>query len=225
MRKIEDLVEFADNPEPRCACVLLLDVSSSMDGAPIAALNEGLKLFKEEVLKDDLASLRVEVGVIAFSHEVKRVSEFCTVDSFQPPTLTASGSTHTGAAVRDALRMIEERKATYKTAGVPYYRPWIMLITDGEPTGESDAFVDQVARELIDAQTSKRVAFFAIGVAGANMQKLQTFCTPQRGPAKLDGLKFGELFQWLSTSMSRVSQSQVTDAQIALPPPTGWTSV
>jgi hypothetical protein len=37
--------EFADNPEPRCPCLLLLDNSGSMRGAPISELNEGLKVY------------------------------------------------------------------------------------------------------------------------------------------------------------------------------------
>ena len=35
-------IEFADNPQPRCPCVLVLDTSGSMGGAPIAELNRGL---------------------------------------------------------------------------------------------------------------------------------------------------------------------------------------
>jgi uncharacterized protein with von Willebrand factor type A (vWA) domain len=35
--QLEETVEFAENPEPRCPCVLLLDTSSSMRGAPITA--------------------------------------------------------------------------------------------------------------------------------------------------------------------------------------------
>ena len=38
---LEDMVEFVDNPEPRCPCVLLLDVSGSMTGSRIQALNNG----------------------------------------------------------------------------------------------------------------------------------------------------------------------------------------
>src|SRR5262245_597316 len=36
---LDEAVEFAVNPEPRCACVLLLDTSGSMQGEKIAALN------------------------------------------------------------------------------------------------------------------------------------------------------------------------------------------
>ncbi len=33
--------DFASNPEPRCPCILLLDVSGSMSGRPINELNAG----------------------------------------------------------------------------------------------------------------------------------------------------------------------------------------
>ena len=39
--------EFADNPEPRCACILLLDTSGSMSGQPINELNLVLGTFKD----------------------------------------------------------------------------------------------------------------------------------------------------------------------------------
>ncbi len=80
-----EAVEFAENPEPRCACVLLLDTSGSMQGAPIAALNEGLRVFKDDLVRDPLASRRVEVAVVTFDDEVKVKQDFVTVDQFLPP--------------------------------------------------------------------------------------------------------------------------------------------
>src|SRR5512135_259935 len=63
---IFDQTEFAENPEPRCPVVLVLDTSGSMQGTPIAELNEGLRAFSAAIQADRLASLRVEVAVIAF---------------------------------------------------------------------------------------------------------------------------------------------------------------
>ncbi len=40
--------EFADNPEPRCPCLLLLDTSGSMQGEPIRELNRGLIAFTNQ---------------------------------------------------------------------------------------------------------------------------------------------------------------------------------
>ena len=56
--QLEEVVEFAENPEPRCPCVLLLDTSSSMRGARIAALNEGLRAFRDDLMQDALALRR-----------------------------------------------------------------------------------------------------------------------------------------------------------------------
>ncbi len=47
--------DFASNPEPRCPCILLLDVSGSMNGRPINELNAGLVTFRDELLADSLA--------------------------------------------------------------------------------------------------------------------------------------------------------------------------
>jgi hypothetical protein len=49
--------DFADNPEPRCPCLLLLDVSGSMRGSPINQLNEGLAQFRDELFADSLARI------------------------------------------------------------------------------------------------------------------------------------------------------------------------
>ena len=58
--------DFADNPEPRCPCLLLLDNSGSMRGAPLSELNEGLKIFREALASDSLTSKRVEVAIVTF---------------------------------------------------------------------------------------------------------------------------------------------------------------
>ena len=60
------LPELVSNPEPRCACVLLLDTSTSMQGRAIAELNQGLQTFRQELMSDRMAMQRVEVAVVTF---------------------------------------------------------------------------------------------------------------------------------------------------------------
>jgi len=216
--KLEDAVEFAENPEPRCPCVLLLDTSGSMQGVAIDALNEGLRTFKEELNQDNLARKRVEVAIVTFGSDVKVAQDFVTADIFEPPSLSAQGLTHMGGAILQGLDMIEARKGQYRNNGVNYYRPWVFLITDGEPQGEPDSIIDQATQRIRDDEAGKRVAFFAVGVESANMTRLSQIVV--RSPLKLQGLNFKELFIWLSASMQRVSQSKPED-QVALPPP-GW---
>jgi len=219
--RIDEAVEFAGNPEPRCPCVLLLDTSGSMTGHPIAALNEGIQSFKEDLAKDTLTAKRVEIAVVTFDSNVKIVQDFVTADQFKPPKLEAQGATHMGAAIDQSLDMIEARKAQYRANGILYYRPWVFMITDGEPQGEADDVVNLATQRIKDAEENKHVAFFAVGVMDANMERLSQIVI--RKPVKLIGLDFVEMFIWLSSSMSAVSHSRV-DEQVALPPP-GWGKV
>jgi uncharacterized protein YegL len=215
--------DFAVNPEPRLPCVLLLDVSESMTGRPLTELTEGLRLYHQELLGDSLASQRVEVAVVTFGGVVRTVCEFATADNLVPPELTASGNTPLGEAVRAALALLEQRKQAYRANGVAYFRPWIFLITDGAPTDEWHSAAAQVAA----AEESRSVAFFAVGVAGADFTVLGQLSA--RPPLHLQGLRFRELFQWLSNSQRAVSHSRPQDEhRIAFTNPTapgGWASL
>jgi uncharacterized protein YegL len=219
--RLEDAVEFAENPEPRCPCVLLLDTSGSMSGAPIDALNAGLQTFCTELNKDNLARKRVEVAIVSFSSQVKIIQDFVTADRFEAPTLIAQGLTSMGTGINQALDLIADRKLQYRNNGVTYYRPWVFMITDGEPQGESESAIQEGIARIQDDETNKRVAFFAVGVESANMKRLSEIVV--RSPLKLKGLNFQELFIWLSASMQRVSNSK-PDEQVPLPPP-GWGEV
>lgn len=209
--------EFADNPEPRCPCLLLLDVSGSMRGQPIDELNAGLGTFKDELAADALAMKRVEVGIITFG-PVRTELPFQSASTFYAPTLTSQGDTPMGEAIRQGLEMVRQRKDEYRTNGISYYRPWVFLITDGGPTDEWQS----AAAAVREGETSKAFAFFAIGVKGANMETLRKISS--REPLMLDGLRFRELFSWLSSSLRSVSRS-TPGTEVPLQPPSGWASV
>ena len=102
-----------------------------------------------------------------------------------------------------------------------YYRPWVFLITDGEPQGEPEDVILQATQRIRDDEQNKRVAFFAVGVEEANLERLRQLTV--RTPVRLIGLNFVEMFVWLSRSTQAVSHSRV-DEQVALPPP-GWGTV
>jgi len=208
---------FADNPEPRCPCLLLLDTSGSMQGTPIAELNAGLAVFSKELSRDDLAMKRVEVGIVTFG-PVQVQLPFITASQFAPPVLSAAGDTPAGEAIRFGLSMLRARKDEYRNNGISFYRPWVFLITDGQPTDEWSS----AAAQIQDGEANKSLAFFAVGVEGANMDVLKALSV--REPLRLQGLRFRELFQWLSNSMRSVSRS-APGSTLLLPPPSGWASV
>jgi uncharacterized protein YegL len=212
--------DFAENPEPRCPCLLLLDVSGSMRGSPINQLNEGLAQFRDELFADSLAAKRVEVGLVTFG-PVQVVNDFTGAQTWVAPTLSARGDTPMGSAVEQGLTMLRNRKDVYKSNGVSYYRPWVFLITDGGPT---DAWTN-AARLVKEGEAEKAFSFFTVGVEGANVDVLKQLSV--REPLMLKGLRFRDLFAWLSSSLSSVSRSNPGDT-VPLPNPVtpdGWASV
>lgn len=208
---------FQQNPEPRCPCVLLLDTSSSMTGRPIQELNAGLISLKGALQKDELAMLRVELSIIGFG-PVKVIQDFVTVNMFEPPVLEASGLTPMGQAINLALDRINERKKLYVQYGLSYYRPWIFLITDGEPNDEWHS----AARRIKEAEEAKKVSFFPVGVEDADMNILSQISVRQ--PLKLKGLDFKGMFEWLSNSLSGVARA-LPGQNVPLQIPMGWTDV
>ena len=212
--------DLIDNPSPRSPCLVVLDTSGSMSGSPIAQLNSGLQQFITELNADEVAACSVELAVLTAGEGVQEVLPFTAAMDLQTcAPFAASGLTPLGAAVERGLDMLERRKAEYRQNGVAYYQPWLVMISDGSPT---DAWQNAAQRARSLAEQRKLVSLM-VGVNDANMQILGQFSN--RPALKLDGLKFTEFFKWLSASMSRVSASASTTANVSLPAMDGWASI
>ena len=203
--RMEDLV---NNPTPRVPVCLCLDVSGSMSGSAIDELNQGVKLFYDAIKDDEVALYSAEVSVVTFGgSDASCIVDFASLElQPNPPYLTASGMTPMGEAVNLALDLLDQRKEEYKDKGVDYYQPWLVLMTDGEPNGDSRKLQTAIERTC-SMVNSKKLTVFPIGIgSAADMATLAKF-SPNRSPLKLQGLKFKEFFEWLSKSVSKTSQS------------------
>ncbi|MGE3311452.1 MAG: VWA domain-containing protein [Limisphaerales bacterium] len=209
-------LEIADNHEPRCLCVVAVDRSSSMGGKPIEALNLGLGCLRDELRRDRLTSARVEIVLISFGGDVTVDAAAVSPARFNPPTLEAQGGTPMGAAILAGLDCVDERLRAYRKHGISPYRPWFFLITDGQPTDD----IAPARKRLLEAEAARKVSVFTVAVDGADESVLASL-SAHRPPARLNGLKFAELFQWLSVSLRSVSVSRVND-QVALTTTNAW---
>jgi len=238
MSSILDQAEFAENPEPRCPVVLLLDTSGSMEGKSLDEVNQGLRMLSTDLKQDTLAALRVELAIVTCGGHVSAlrsidgrtervasdaVQTFMTADQFEAPALVAAGDTPLGEAARVSLQLLRDRKAIYRTQGVDYFRPWLFIMTDGQPT---DLNWEAAAAELRAEEERKGVLVFPVGVEGANVSALSRFSVRQ--PLMLKSLSsspgaFREYFSWVSKSLSSIAQSRPGD-QLALPP-VDWANV
>lgn len=72
--------------------------------------------------------------------------------------------------------MLEHRKEEYKNAGVDYYQPWLVIMTDGEPTDD----ISNVSIRLSELVVAKKISIFPIAIGNTNTDKLAKL-SPGRG--------------------------------------------
>lgn len=213
--------ESAVNYEQKSLCVLLLDVSFSMSGKRIKSLQAGIESFHKEIMEDQTSRNRLEVAILTYGEYVKVLQQPALVDDFEIPKLVSTGSTSMGKGIEDAIEIVEARKSWYKMTGQPYYRPWIINITDGEPTDMPN--IQDVGDQLRENIKNKNFFFFNVGVEDASMTILEKLSSKEMPPAKLEGLKFAEFFKWLSASIQIIAASADKETEsVNLPSPSDW---
>jgi uncharacterized protein YegL len=212
--------DLITNPATRLPVCLVLDRSPSMSGEtrygakvqqtnprPIDELNAGMQMFFDAVKNDELARYACEVAIVGFSGIVENLLDFDSIERAKPPEIELEmmvGGTHIGQAVKQGLVLLDNRKSEFKEAGVEYFQPWMVLMTDGCPTDDSHI---EASAEISKRVKNKKLHIFPVAIGdGVDMDILAMF-SPKIKPLKLKGLHFKEFFLWLSQSVSIVSQS------------------
>jgi len=203
-------MEQPRNKDQKCPVVLVLDTSGSMSGEAIDQLNKGLNSLKNEILEDPILSQRLEVGIVCFDDDA-RVERH--IDLLSPemsmPVLETGGVTNLVAGMHKAIELIEDRKDFYKANQEPYYRPFIVLFTDGIPTNHLSEI--EALDVLIQQNTdNKKFVFLPFGTGDADMMMLAKLAA-QTSDQRLKGRssayklkdvsKFAEIFSFVSASI------------------------
>jgi len=246
--------DLVNNPSTRVPICLCLDVSGSMnriiggqtrstgrkefiDGkewdiveggiSAIQSMCEGVNLFYDEILADDIARYAAEVCIVTFGgNKPELIVDFGTVYLQEDecknviPSLEAKGETPMGEAVNLALDCLENRKQKYKSVGNDYFQPWLVLMTDGEPNGSVSELNRAIARTN-ELANNRKLTIFPIGIGdGADMKTLNRF-SPRRPAVHLKNMNFKAFFEWLSKSVAKTSQS-IPGSNVKLPDHSPW---
>jgi uncharacterized protein YegL len=223
-------IDYSGNPNQRTPCVLVLDMSGSMNeptsgrSTRINDLTIGIKQLEESLKEDPTALVRVQLAIVSVGGPARSADimmDWTDATHFESFPFQADGSTPLGDGLKIGLQLVEQAKSNLKASGISYTRPWMMVITDGEPTDDSSVWASAV-QECRAAEASHKVEIFAIGVKGANLSKISEITT--KPPLMLDGMKFKELFVWLSASLSAASRSRPGD-KLELPSTDPWRNV
>ena len=204
--------ESAPNAEMKCLCTIVVDVSGTMEPC-IGELNEALRNFFKDIENGngvpEGTKEQLEVCIIAFDQDVMFKRNPCLLDQGEiPPRLVTRGSTtESVAALEAAIQMTKDRKEFYKETGQPYYRPWIVFMTDGEPNPYDETKISAIEARIKEDVKNRSYYIQGLGVGSQISEK--TIKRLSAGNAQqLKGTNFGAFCKWLSKSMSIIVSSK-----------------
>ncbi|MBK8516604.1 MAG: VWA domain-containing protein [Saprospiraceae bacterium] len=164
-------LEQPKNFEEKTLCTFVIDTSSSMSSSgKIVELNNGLRAFQKQIAEDEVLSARLEVAIVEFNSDVRVAQSPILAEDLAINDFVATGTTRLVDGVNLAIDMSEDRKKYYKEQGLSYKRPYVVLISDGEPDGGQN--IQALANRINDDTLAQKYVFVPLGVTTADMMML-----------------------------------------------------
>lgn len=216
--------EIARNASRRAPIIVCVDRSYSMrQQRRLEKVMEGLETFRSDMMADPIAQDSVELCLISFGGTMARVEcDFATADRIHFPKLEASGETPLADAIDLALENLQHRKVRYEDNGISFYRPWLVLIGDGDET-QSSAQLEEAAHRLKREYDEKHLNVLCIIVGDEDRVEYGSLLrlAPDGKVHYLRDLKFREFFGWLSRSLKKAGQS-MSGEELKYEPTGSW---
>lgn len=165
---------------------LLIDVSYSMAGGPIEALNDCLPELKREMATNHIVGEIARISVTTFSDQAEEVIPLCDLASTDVPHVELQGGTNFAEAFRGARRAIEGGMRSLPK-GTPVYRPVLFFMSDGEHQANEEW--QPALESLRDRNWKYSPEIVAFGFGDARDETLRTiasrhaFSSKQGNPA------------------------------------------
>jgi len=195
--------EFA-NRETRLPVILDIDVSSSMEVA-LRQLRDALAEFDIQGKRDEFLASKIDIATLLFN-DVTTVQPFQNFTKWTPPRLITGPCTSMGANLLTLGREYQKRTDQYLANGISFYPFVVVFLTDGEPT-DSPELMERACKWIQEMEDKKKLHFFPFAVDSADLKGVLSHISKKHPVKNINGLKFGELFDWLLHSARSVSQT------------------
>jgi uncharacterized protein YegL len=171
---------------------LVVDVSASMSGAPLDAVNQIMPAVVDALAETPILADKVRFGLLDFGTDAEVRMPLCDPldENVTLPSLNLRGLTSYAMAFRLLRAEIESNVNQLKADGFAVHRPAVFFLSDGEPT-ESATDWQNAFRELThyDPQTKQGFPmypnFVPCGIGQANPKTMQTLIHPSSGPKQM----------------------------------------
>lgn len=214
-KPVKKLKEFTVSSARPLPVIVLADVSTSMAGSgKIDALNSAVAEMLATFAEEDASRAEIHVSIITFGDGGARVHKpLAPASRMQWEPMTASGRTPMGEAFTLARRLLEDREVIPSRA----YRPTVVLVSDGVPTGDWHAPLDA----LLQSDRGAKASRLAIGIgADADHETLTAFLADPEGRVfeAHEAREIRRFFRWVTMSVTARTRSASPDSVVAVEP-------
>jgi uncharacterized protein YegL len=186
----------------------------------IDLVNRAVLGFRDFALAHPLLRVTLEVLYLPFDSGVDASADFVPLPAWTPKPLTAGSGTNLCGALAAALDRLEAQRQRLDRAGVPRRADVLLLLTDGY-AGDAERY-PEVAARLAALENRRPADFYCYPVATltGSRKELARLHT-KRPPCLLAGLRYAELFRWLTSTLTALSASRLGDSIAAEDPRLG----
>lgn len=126
---------------------LLIDTSESMRDESIDAVRMGLKQLVSDLRQDPIEMETAWLSVITYGSTIRQLVPLTDLTSFQLPSFEANGPCCLGAGLEELLKCAEHDLIDSTADRKGDYRPFIFLMTNGQPADNWEQAVDKIKRK------------------------------------------------------------------------------
>lgn len=147
----------------------LVDTSGSMYGK-LGSVKEALALFQSSLEEDFYHNAQLEISVVTFGEDACVLVPPTPAKEFNVPQITEYGLTYIWKGLYQTFTLIDDWKSHNRELGYPYYKPWIILITDIEGDNACDLSDDRFKALALHRLRKKDANIFPMGI-GYNVSR------------------------------------------------------
>jgi uncharacterized protein YegL len=145
---------------------LLIDVSASMAGDAMDAVNAALPDLKKEIEADPTVGEIARIGVVTFSDQGRTLVPLSDLAEVDMPEVMVEGGTNFAAGFDEVKRAIDTGLHSMPK-GTPFYRPVVFFMSDGMHQARQDW--KQARADLLNWKLAPEIVTFGLGEAAPEM--------------------------------------------------------